>query len=672
MYYDVIYNALGFQDMVIDNKPNMITRKERIQNTINNVIGDYTKFYADAVQLENSVRCLFNDGKTQKDRDQFELAKDIALPKYEAFKTMYDIEKIDSSFRYAERFPDLKDKPSCANSLTDIYNRLLKKHKQHDKLVILYKQLDAELSATRTRITKSIDERARKNYDILNIESKQKQLKLDIASIQRDVRNNALQLQQDIQKSMNENINTQKISDGYFNTQKGLVNYADKTLTTPNNSLDKKRHYSVYVPYFSMYHLYYNVHKHEYGKGFENVGKNDVIAFLFLKDVESHMMTPPIEKSHQNDTSVKSRSIGERLIRNFWAYEKIGNAVDLALNNAKVKDLMTTGQYIYFEETSRMENALNSIVANKEQVIKVLNTFINPPELIETNNNYTYYILELLIAIKAQELSKSRNIFQRYVNEVELLISFNTVPNRKNTLLAFLNLPSSIQSKDDVKQKFGISSKLYEFMIMHPMFMSMYLANVNPDVYDNVAKLFLNSLNKQPIIKKIIFDPKNYTVEGLNQAFAYLESDISSLKKCLLALQVVNMYTSQYKTELFLKPRGDTQNTKYPSYSQYVSRQGYKTLTNDQIILDYESFFKKLFKPFYIDLVEGRMFSAWRKAFDGKKFEAKNNTGYWREFRTLYVDYIGGIMTQLKSDIWKELSKYSKPRWGKRDEFDKT
>jgi hypothetical protein len=79
-----------------------------------------------------------------------------------------------------------------------------------------------------------------------------------------------------------------------------------------------------------------------------------------------------------------------------------------------------------------------------------------------------------------------------------------------------------------------------------------------------------------------------------------------------------------------------------------------------------------LFRPFYIDFVEGRVFAAWRRAFDSKKFQAKNETGYWKEFRSLYVDFIGRHITRIKNDAWRQMGKFTTPRWGKKDEFDKT
>jgi hypothetical protein len=198
------------------------------------------------------------------------------------------------------------------------------------------------------------------------------------------------------------------------------------------------------------------------------------------------------------------------------------------------------------------------------------------------------------------------------------------------------------------------------------------LSSDNPIVYNKIIALLTDIINDNSEAKKYLLNPTEYTTDILKSAFGVLENEMMGIKKCLLTVQICNIYMTQYKNELTIKPRDNTKNNKTPSYSQFVSKVGYKSLTNDQIILDFEMFFKKLFKPFYVDLVEGRVLAAWRRAFDGKKFDPKNNIGYWREFKSLYVDYYGTLVSRMKNDIWRELSKFAKPRWGKMNEYDKT
>jgi hypothetical protein len=365
-------------------------------------------------------------------------------------------------------------------------------------------------------------------------------------------------------------------------------------------------------------------------------------------------------------------SVIHRLISNFWGYEKLSYCVQNAFSNPMYKNLMTSCQYIYFEETSKMEGAIQEVITNKDVF---LDAYANPllSQRLVVTNNYTFYILEILNGLTSFDVSNK--VYETYVQQITPLMKNGNIASRKNVLLAYLNLPTSIQDKEDIKTKFDISPTLHKFMVLHPVFMSVYLTSNNPDIYGNIIKMFFNILDQQKEFKKVVMEPKQYTLDKLKLALKYLENNISLLKQCLLTLQIADMYTNQYKTELTLKPRGGIKDTRYPNYTQFVSKIGYKTLTNEQIISkdDYKGFFKSLFTPFYLDLIEGRIFTAWRRAFEKQKFNPQNNTGYWREFRSLYVDYFGRVMNQVQKDIWAELKRSTiQPRWGKRDEFDKT
>jgi hypothetical protein len=400
---------------------------------------------------------------------------------------------------------------------------------------------------------------------------------------------------------------------------------------------------------------------------------DEIIAFLFLKDVEDVIETQSNKTSSAttdgniNIGKDNVSSVGERLINNFWTYEKLGYTVDIVLSNSSVKDMLISCQHIYFDNEKRMDSVFLEIVANKDNFIPA---YASNGTNITVKDNYSYYWLEVLNGLYRTQTNQT--IYEYFRNEFEKLITFGNAESRKNSLLAFLNLPLTIQERDDVRAKFDISSDLYKYIVSHPLFITVYLSSDNPIVYNKIIGLFMNIVNDYSGVKKFLLNPKEYTIDNLKLAFGILESEMTGVKKCLLTMQICQMYMTQYKNELSIKPRGNDKNNKNPSYSQFVSKVGYKTLTNDQIILDYETFFKKMFKPFYVDFVEGRVFSAWRRAFDGKKFDPNNKTGYWREFKALYVDYVGTKVGVMKDDIWRELSRFAKPRWGKMNEYDNT
>jgi hypothetical protein len=678
LYHDVIFDALGFKQLVDNNQPNIKTRSEKIKNVVDNVIGNYLEFYTKTTQLENNVNCSFIDGSSQKDRkknDSNRKAKENILKEH---MNTYDMKRVDTSRKFAERFPNISDNPQCTSSLSDYYNAIINNDNRFKNLRQSALQLQRLMGDIQRRKANTKQERLQKNNDIKAANKAFKQTRIDIVSIQRNAMNEAMDKQDADQQKMNKNMEEGTFTKGYFRTLtqrvKGLVNYKEQDFTVPNNEVQKGKNFSIYVPYFSVYHLYYNANKSRFDTLYKDLSTEEVIAFLFLKDIEDVIeaqtnATSDIDDNGGNNSkTIKSVfSVCERLIQNFWVYEKLGYTVTDALANSNVKDLLTCCQYISFEDKNRMDKVFTEVVANKDKFIVA---YSNRGAGLIVEDNYSYYWLEILHGI--YRVNANQAVYENFRNEFQGLITDGDVVSRKNSILAFLNLPINLQGKEDVRVKFDISRELYVYMVTHPLFVAVYLSFDNHVTYNKVIGIFMTILNDNPEIKKLLLSPQSFTVTEVKNAIDVLENDIAGTKRCLLTLQLCNMYINQYKTELTLKPRGNDKNNKEPSYSQFISKVGYKTLTNDQIIVDYETFFKRLFKPFYIDFIEGRMIAAWRRAFDGKKFDPNNNTGYWREFRSLYVDYYGRNVSAMKDGAWRQLSKYAKPRWGKQNEFDKT
>ena len=677
LYYDVIFNSLGFDKMVKDNQPDIPARTSKVRDAIDNVIGNYLEFYGNTAKLHNDVACSFIDGKNDGVIQGQKELKTQRIIAWKQYKDLYNIEVVNTSKRFAERFPNVSDTPNCTSSLSLIYNKILTDNYKHTNLVQAAKQLQIYIRDNKNRKVSTRQERKQKSYDLLTADKTLKTTKMDIAGIRRGAMNDAMKKQEEEQQRLNTDVKNGEFTKGYFKEFtgkiKGLVNYTERDFTIPNIELQKDKNYTVYVPFYPVYHLYYNANKKRIEALYKDMKKEEIIAFLFLKDVEDIIETESNKTSSATSNGKTDRqkdnvtSVGERLMNNFWTYEKLGYTVGNVLNNPTVKDLLTSCQHINFDNESRMDAVFLEIVANKDNFIPAYASYGSN---ITVTDNYTYYWLEVLNGVYRSQTNQA--IYEHFRNEFQNLMTFGNAASRKNSLLAFLNLPLTIQERGDVRAKFDISSELYKYIMTHPLFITVYLSSDNPMVYNKIIGLFTNIVNDYSGVKKFLLNPTGYTIDNLKIAFGVLESEITGLKKCLLSIQICNMYMSQYKNELSIKPRGNDKNNKNPSYSQFVSKVGYKTLTNDQIILDYDTFFKQLFKPFYVDFVEGRVLASWRRAFNGKKFDPKNNTGYWREFRALYVDYVGAKVNRMKDDMWRELSKFAKPRWGKMNEYDKT
>lgn len=678
LYYDVIFDALGFKEMVDNNKPNIKLRAEKVKQIVDNVIGNYLEFYSMTARLENNVSCSFIDGSSKKDREKNDNNRKERENTLKEHMKSYDMKRIDTSRKFAERFPNINNNPQCTSSLSEYYNEIINNDNRFKNLRQSALQLEGLIRDIQRRKVNTKEELLQKKNDIKVANNAYKKTRIDIVSIQRNAMNEAMSKQDADQQRMNNNIENEKLTKGYFRTLtqrvKGLVNYKEQDFTIPNSEVQKGKNFSIYVPYYSIYHLYYNANKSRFDTLYKDLSTDEVIAFLFLKDIEdviesqSNTTSGVDNDADGNSSKIKSVfSVCERLIQNFWVYEKLGYIVSDALVHPSVKDLLTCCQYISFDDKNRMDKVFTEVVSNKD---KFIIAYSNRGTGLIIEDNYSYYWLEILHGI--YRVNANQAVYEHFRNEFQNLITYGDMDSRKNSVLAFMNLPVSIQEKEDVRKKFDISRELYDYILSHPLFVAIYLSFDNPLTYNKVISIFMTILNDNPENKKLLLSPQKYTVIDLKKIFDLLESDIAGTKKCLLTLQVCNIYINQYKTELSLKPRGNEKNNKEPSYSQFISKIGYKTLTNDQIIVDYETFFKRLFKPFYIDFIEGRVLAAWQRAFEGRKFDPNNNTGYWREFRSLYVDYYGRNVNALKDSAWRELSKFAKPRWGKQNEFDKT
>jgi hypothetical protein len=98
-----------------------------------------------------------------------------------------------------------------------------------------------------------------------------------------------------------------------------------------------------------------------------------------------------------------------------------------------------------------------------------------------------------------------------------------------------------------------------------------------------------------------------------------------------------------------------------------IKLDGYIDIMDEQIIpTNVTDFFKRLFKPFYLEFIEGRILGAWRRAFDKERFKLKSRISYWNEFLPFWQGYIGRIMDSMIKSYWKNVRNYTRPRkpWG--------
>ena len=120
------------------------------------------------------------------------------------------------------------------------------------------------------------------------------------------------------------------------------------------------------------------------------------------------------------------------------------------------------------------------------------------------------------------------------------------------------------------------------------------------------------------------------------------------MKKIIIASQMMYMFFVVYRDDVMEK--GDKQ------AKMKVVQNGYVSLYNEQNVSYYvEPFFKRLFKPFKLDFIDGRIYGTWRRTITGF-FRSRNHpNSFWREFKALYIDRLGKIMDQMLKSFWKKL-----------------
>jgi hypothetical protein len=715
LYNDVIYNSLGLKG------ENIFTAKMKIKKALEDMLPDYFQTYADLISKDLDVQCVIVEGDTTNRRNEKEqLRNQKKSDRNNAYKT-YGIKVVQTSKKFAEKYLDVEMYGQCGRSIQSIFNNELNKssYERLRKKVIQFDQKIKEINVLMQRASaeqlKTLNQQLNaltkgRSQAFINLAVVRKQAMLQALDIQRREQNEA-------NKKMVEAAKKSSYKEGFYRRQ-GIINYEDESYNIPNRTEVDGVFFKVYIPHYRIYERYYENNSKLYAyltKGEDPMTKEQIIAYIFLKDLEDTLETFDVNdtdnKNKQcNVTDVTeevyvSASIVERLILNCWGFDKLAYTIKFALMNAE--DLIIPCQYLYIERDSKIEIAIQDIIANKT---RINNAFLNNDfTSIIVKDHYAYYLMELFMMFSSS-LSNS-SLYKTYQKQIEVLLSQSTNstklqnPLRKNTIMTYLNLPDSIKANPNTIKQFEISYELDEFMKCHPLFTITYLSD-SEDIYQSIINLLQDIVNKQKSVKTSVSDISKVNTNTLTSIVNYIGNEVFSIKKTITCLNIINLYFSNYKNDLLAKNISDIEVQKLiqsktlkerdggrlksqeelektrkdnnktmnkgnvDGYLQFVPKEGYMSLLNEQNIpSDFEGFFRRLAKPFFEDFIKNRVVGTWKRTFHRSKFDVRNQGGYWREFNSLYIDYLGRQMKSLRDSTWRKMSEFAKPRWGKMSEF---
>jgi hypothetical protein len=129
------------------------------------------------------------------------------------------------------------------------------------------------------------------------------------------------------------------------------------------------------------------------------------------------------------------------------------------------------------------------------------------------------------------------------------------------------------------------------------------------------------------------------------------EDKVFAVKKCMISLHIVNLYLNGYR---------DSVEERDPMTKIKLTKDGFVDIIQQQnISYNVPDFFGRLFRPFKLEFIDGRIKASWRRTFYGPRFNPSSAVSYWREFRAFWIDYMGTKMDGMMKGWWKSFKNVS-------------
>jgi hypothetical protein len=654
-YYDSITSVLNIKGLQINNKRALIEslKYSVLRNYINLEKDKSDKpksFYDIIMNYERNIVCRGgNDGKTDVQRAKINMKNKHITRTYNEFKKRWGIVKIETSKNFAKRFVDpvfAFTSDRCGDTLETIYIRMLTNEVRYNNLLEEKQRLAIDKRKMESKL-KWPHERTKKNKSKLReIEKQLKNVDPDIEKLEAEILAKAEKEFDDPVKFNNPN--------KFFSI--GDIAFLKDDLPDMTEISNTEEHNSIYVPCFNIYKEYYETNKQLFShlqntksKSNEGMTPNEIVAYIFLSDLQNILRI----QTNKNTTKEKPTIILEKIVDTYLSMENMLYACNQIISPSRqvVGKVIPREflQYIVFPDKKALEHSIvefyNIITSSSLKPLlekAYRKNDIHAFDELKIKEQYTYYLLELHYVNQHGE-----NIFYTFQNQSGL-------SDKPPNVISYINLPLEMQQKKEIQNKFGVQDNIIKFTKTHPLFTWVYLNSSNSiqNIYKQILNMITKGLLAKPFenvyndtIEKIEFEKKSFLeVKNMIEKF---QERIFNMKKSMIGMYIINLFFNRYRDDF---------ETKDQITKMRIVQDGLVSIYQDQNIpIDIEPFFQRLFKPFKIDFIDGRIVALWKRTFHPPKFRTSNPNSYWRTFRAFYIDYLGKIMDRSIKSYWKNV-----------------
>lgn len=665
-YFQQISDNLGLKGQ------SSATKSGKLKGIYDEVFMNYIRWYTDEIiAKERMIQCVLNNGKTDGKRNEISQRKRQQQSEYKALLARTDCKKIDTTCEFAKLFVDPAFVLQCQGDNKKLIDKWLKAL-GHEKPRLRYRQLEREIKRDKRFMGVKLPKQKRRAKERIKWKTEeQKKLKIQMIDIQREA----------IAKAEAE-ARTMDVPKVNTATYKDIIVYDTPARISPNTSRTQANtmntQYTVFVPCYSLYKHYYDIHRDTMFKSLDkSMSVDEIVAYIFLTDIEKIMENVEVEKQiqrakeqgNENDDRlpyVKPTLIG-KFLQIHTTIESMAGIIEGVLLDTRTP--MAHLEYITFPDQDTLMGSIAELVKfNKEFVAlysdgsvtgMTLRDYVrNASKLSSCKFDYTFYLMEVF-SYFANIDNGAHTLYDLY-----MFILSSTEFNR-SSLITFLNLPQEQQRDVKNMEKFKVSRELLLFIRHHPIFALVYLSDSkggqgSRDKYIKVMQLIASMMEDNPSMLLKARDVEKLSIEETTKIIQHIEKKVLSLKKVNVCLHMIHLYFSRYRDSLHERD-SITKNK--------ISRDGFVDIYNEHnISYEFGSFFLRLFQPFKYEFIDGRIVASWKKAFYGPRFnpnlsQDKRNISYWRDFNAFWIDYMGKKMDGMMKGWWKNFKNFTKPKF---------
>lgn len=634
-------------------------------------------YYLTLLENDQKLNCMFNDGRTEQQRK----VKGALRARFQTFIKYFEeyanVKRITTNKEFARYFVDPDYKLACGANRTKMIEEF-KKRKDKD----FYGKKNALKKAERNE--KNLTHKIRLTIGIKNEKKKFMQRRTESRKLISELKTQMAVIQREAEDAADAALMAMRPKLSKANPdpedilQFSSTNDSYPDVNTPAEAIaNTSTYYTVFVPGYDIYKEYVNIHRETmFQQHTKDMTDDEIVAFIFMQD----LMNMTVNKK---DPDANAPVLIQRLIKMHLALDKLARVVKMAVEPPKLDlrpfingtedcgtltlPISTVLQYFAFETEKVTQEAITELLIDKEDFDQAYtrNNFKN----VKALNDYTFYMMEVLRALRTKN---RRALFTIYAAQYTALaqqykLITGTVLDRY-VISTFLNLPRKMQDNPVTVAKYNLNDDIIKFVRRHPIFTLVYFNlpegySYPPDfMYDAIFGQIEPIMNDSFELINKLNDRTAMTANDFTMAWSAFEKKMFSLRTAHIRLHLINLYLSHYRDSIVVTD---------PVTQLQFSRQGLVDIYEDQnISYKFEDFFKRLFKPFKNEFIDGRIVAAWRKTFLKARFNPNfkddiKGVSYWREFNAFWIDYMGPKMDGMIKSWWKNFKNFTKPRWSK-------